>query len=211
MKLRGLYFLTDSSLSKQGIVEDVKQVLSAGCKIVQYRDKEKSSKEMVLKAGKIAKLCKEQNALFLVNDRLDIAQAVDADGVHLGQDDMPLKVARKILGSEKVIGITAHNLEEALQAEQDGADYVGVSPIFKTDTKKDAGEPVGIELVKEVKQKVKIPVVAIGGINGSNYKKILLNGADFIACSSYVWNNKKLDSISAIKNLDKNENIRKRD
>jgi thiamine-phosphate pyrophosphorylase len=186
MKLRGLYFLTDSSLSKQGIVEDVKQVLSAGCKIVQYRDKEKSSKEMVLKAGKIAKLCKEQNALFLVNDRLDIAQAVDADGVHLGQDDMPLKVARKILGSEKVIGITAHNLEEALQAEQDGADYVGVSPIFKTDTKKDAGEPVGIELVKEVKQKVKIPVVAIGGINLENAKQVISAGADAVCVISAI-------------------------
>jgi thiamine-phosphate pyrophosphorylase len=141
---------------------------------------------MVLKAGKIAKLCKEQNALFLVNDRLDIAQAVDADGVHLGQDDMPLKVARKILGSEKVIGITAHNLEEALQAEQDGADYVGVSPIFKTDTKKDAGEPVGIELVKEVKQKVKIPVVAIGGINLENAKQVISAGADAVCVISAI-------------------------
>ena len=186
MKLRGLYFLTDSNLSKQGIVEDVKQVLSAGCKIVQYRDKEKSSKELVLEASKLAKLCKEQNALFLVNDRLDIAQAVNADGVHLGQNDMPLTVARKILGSEKVIGITAHNLEETLQAEKDGADYVCVSPIFHTDTKKDAGEPAGIGLVKEVKQKVKIPVAAIGGINLENVKQVIGAGADAVCVISAI-------------------------
>jgi thiamine-phosphate pyrophosphorylase len=196
MNLRGLYFLTDSGLSKQGIVEDVKQVLNAGCKIVQYRNKEKSSKGMVQEASKLAKLCKEQNALFLVNDRLDIAQAVDANGVHLGQDDMPLNAARKILGSEKVIGITTHNLEEALQAEKDGADYVCVSPIFQTDTKKDAGEPTGIFLIKEVKQKVKIPVAAIGGINLENARQVITAGADSVCVISAIVCNENVEKAA---------------
>jgi len=186
MKLKGLYFLTDRGLSKQGIVEDVKQVLEAGCRIVQYREKEKSTREMVQEAGEIAGLCKGTGGLFLVNDRIDVAMAVDADGVHLGQDDMPLEVARKILGSEKVIGITAHNLEEALQAEQNGADYVCVSPIFHTDTKKDAGEPAGIDLVRKVKQKVKVPVAAIGGINKENVKQVVDAGADSVAVISAI-------------------------
>lgn len=186
MKLRGLYFLTDRGLSKQGIVEDVKQVLEAGCKIVQYREKEKTSREMVQEAVEIAGLCKEKGALFLVNDRIDIAMAVDANGVHLGQEDMLLKTARKILGSEKVIGITVHNLEEALQAERDGADYVCVSPIFHTDTKKDAGEPAGISLVREVKQNVKIPMAAIGGINKENVKQVVEAGADSVAVISAI-------------------------
>ncbi len=185
-KLSGLYFITDSKLSKQGIVADVQQAIEAGCRIVQYREKEKSTAEMVTEAKEIAALCREHDVLFLVNNDVDVALAVDADGVHLGQQDMPIAIARKLLEGGKIIGVTVHNLEEALQAEKQGADYVSVSPIFETKTKPDAGKPAGIELIKEVKEGAKLPIVAIGGINEGNVQLVLEAGADSVAVISAI-------------------------
>ena len=132
-----LYFITDSKLTKKTVLDDVKAAIAGGVKIVQYREKEKPTKEMVEEAQKIKELCGD-DVIFLVNDRIDIALAVDADGVHLGNDDMPYETARKLLGEDKIIGLTIHNVEEAVEAERLGADYVGVSPIFATTTKPDA-------------------------------------------------------------------------
>ena len=139
------YLVTDSTLSKNGIFSDVKDALKAGCKIIQYREKKKSTKAMINEAEKIKKMCKN-NALFLVNDRADVSLAVNADGIHIGQDDIPYKSARKLLGNNKLIGQTVHNLDEAIKAENLGVDYVGVAPIFKTDTKEDLKPPCGIEM-----------------------------------------------------------------
>jgi len=185
-KIAGLYFVTDSKLSKQGILQDVQQVIAAGCGIVQYREKEKETGEMVAEAKQIAVLCKEKKVLFLINDRIDIALAVDADGVHLGQQDMPCAIARKLLGNKKIIGLTVHSVEEAAQAQNQGVGYVSVSPIFQTTTKPDAGKPVGIELIKEIKSAVKVPVVAIGGINEQNLRQVLEAGADAVAIISAI-------------------------
>jgi len=184
--ISGLYFVTDSRLSKQGISTDAKQVIDAGCRIVQYREKEKGSREMIEEANQLAKLCKEKGVLFLINNDVDVALAVEADGVHLGQDDMPVQKAREMLGEEKVIGITVHNVEEALDAKEQEADYVSVSPIFHTDTKKDAGKPAGIQLIKEVKKRVKLPIVAIGGINQGNVQEVIEAGADSVAVISAI-------------------------
>jgi thiamine-phosphate pyrophosphorylase len=132
---------------------------------------------MIYEAFEIKRICRN-NAKFLVNDRIDIALAVDAEGVHLGQNDMPIEIARKLLGEDKIIGLTAHNVDEAIEAENKGADYVGLGPIFDTTTKKDAGEGIGPDKIREVKNSIRIPVVAIGGINMDNCESVVQNGAD---------------------------------
>lgn len=180
------YLVTDSVLSKKGTLSDVKKSVEAGCKIIQYREKNKSTKEMIDEASEIRRICIGR-AIFLVNDRIDVALAVDADGVHIGQDDMPIETARKLLGADKIIGLTVHNVAEAIEAEKSGADYVGLGSIFDTSTKKDAGKGIGPASIREVKEAIKVPVVAIGGINKENCRRVVENGADsFVAISAVV-------------------------
>ena len=179
------YLITDSGLSKNGILHDVEMAVEAGCKIVQYREKNKETKPMVEEAIEIKILC-DDNALLLINDRIDVALAVDADGVHIGQDDMPIEIARELLGKDKIIGLTVHNVEEAVDAEKKGADYVGLSPIFVTSTKKDAGEACGVPMITEVKKHISIPVVVIGGITGENIEEVMKAGADSAVAISDV-------------------------
>jgi thiamine-phosphate pyrophosphorylase len=181
-----LYFVTDSGLTQKTVIEDVKSALRAGVKIIQYREKNKNTKEMIEEAGKISGLCRKNDALFIINDRVDIALAVDSDGVHLGSKDMPYQTARKILGDNKIIGLTVHNTEEAIAAERAGADYVGVSPVFNTSTKPDAGTPCGLKLVEEAKERIRIPFVAIGGINGTNIADVIAAGAKSAAIISAI-------------------------
>jgi len=179
------YLVTDSGLSKKGTLSDVREAVESGCRIVQYREKDKSTKEMVEEASKIKKICSGR-AIFLINDRIDVALAVDADGVHIGQDDIPIELARKLLGKDKIIGLSVNNKEEAILAEKAGADYLGLGPIFDTSTKKDAGNGIGPLKIKEAKDAVKIPVVAIGGINKENCESVLQNGADSLVAISAV-------------------------
>jgi thiamine-phosphate pyrophosphorylase len=179
------YLVTDSGISKKGTLSDVRGAVDSGCKIVQYREKNKSTKEMVEEASEIKRICSDR-AIFLVNDTIDVALAVDADGVHIGQDDMPIEMARKLLGKDKIIGLSVNNKEEAVLAEKAGADYLGLGPIFDTATKKDAGNGIGPLKIKEVKDAVKIPVVAIGGINKENCESVLQNGADSLVAISAV-------------------------
>jgi thiamine-phosphate pyrophosphorylase len=163
---------------------DVEAALHAGVGMIQYRNKDSSTLAMYEEVLAIRKLC--TRGLFIVNDRLDIALAAGADGVHIGQDDMPYEAARRILGKKRIIGVTVHTLKEALAAEASGADYVGVSPVFSTGTKQDAGVPVGIALVREISSGIKIPVVAIGGISLSNAAATIRAGADAICSISAV-------------------------
>jgi thiamine-phosphate pyrophosphorylase len=176
MGLSGFYFITDSRLSRRGIRHDVKAVLAAGISIIQYREKEKGDYQMLRQARQLRRLCRR--AIFLINDRVDICLASGADGVHLGQEDFPCALARRILGKKKIIGVSVHNLRQARQAEKDGADYLGVGPIFATATKKDAGRPVGTGLIRRVKNHVRLPVFAIGGIKLHNLSRVLAAGAD---------------------------------
>lgn len=182
--LRGYYFITDAQLSRAGNSRDVQSAVAAGVDVVQYRRKEGTSAALYTEAAALKALCR--GPLFIINDRVDIAQAVEADGVHLGQDDLPLPVARKLLGPGKIIGLTVHSVEEARRAEVMGADYLGVSPIFATRTKSDAGLPAGIELVQRIKTVVKLPVVAIGGIDLANAPKVVRAGADCLCAISAV-------------------------
>lgn len=182
--MKGYYFITDSKLSRAGNVSDVQNAVAAGAAAVQYRRPDASDAELFDEAAVLRKLCRDTP--FLINNRVDIALAVEADGVHLGQDDLPLPAARKLLGRWKTIGMTVHSLEEARQAEAAGADYLGVSPIFTTQTKADAGPPAGIQLIRQIKTALKIPLVAIGGINLANGPEVIQAGADALCAISAV-------------------------
>ena len=162
------------------------------------KKKKKKFKEKLLIGKKIKKICKKYKVKFLVNDDVLLAKKLNADGCHLGQKDMNLIKSRILLGKNKIIGVTCHNSKKlALKAKRQGANYVAFGSFFKSFTKKTTFK-ANLEILRWAKKKINMPTVAIGGINNSNYKKILSNGADFIACSNYVWNNKKLDPISAI-------------
>ena len=179
------YLVTVSDLSRNGTLSDVEQAVKAGCKIIQYREKNKGTGDMIREALLIKDVCRDR-AIFIVNDRVDIALAVGSDGVHIGQDDMPFDLARSILGEEKIIGLTVHNVEEAVQAEHLGADYIGLSPIFTTSTKKDAGAACGIPMIEKVRNNVQLPIVAIGGITGENVSDVIKAGADAAVAISAV-------------------------
>lgn len=198
--MRGYYFITDSLLSRAGNLSDVKNALAAGVKIIQYREKNKSTQEMYYEACKLKKICRK--ALFLINDRVDIALSVNADGIHLGQEDLPYLVARKLLGKNKIIGVTVHSFNQAIKAQRLGADYLGVSPIFKTRTKADAGKPIGVSLIRKIKKQVPIPIVAIGGINLNNASLAIQSGADCLcAISAVVRSNDVKKEISKFQGL----------
>jgi len=183
---KGYYFITDARLSRAGNISDVISAISCKVSVVQYRNKDAETREMYYEARRLGQLCKEAGAAYLINDRVDIALSVDADGVHLGQSDMPFAAARRLLGPDKIIGLTVHNLAEALEGERLGADYLGVSPIFSTATKPDAGKPAGISLIEQIRRKVSLPLIAIGGINHSNARQVVAAGADGLCAISCV-------------------------
>lgn len=185
MYLNGLCFITGRKGCCLTLKEIVTFALRAGVRCIQYREKDKARREIYREALILRKLTTEFNAIFVVNDHADIALAVNADGVHLGQSDLPLKEARKVLGKGKIIGISTHSIEQAIEAEQGGASYIGFGPIFHTKTK-DAGEPKGIEMLKEAKRHIKIPVIAIGGINAENLQSVIDSGADAVAVSAGI-------------------------
>jgi thiamine-phosphate pyrophosphorylase len=182
--MRGYYFITDASLSRAGNLADVAAAVAAKVSVVQYREKSALSRQMFEEARELRKLCR--HLTFLVNDRVDLALAVEADGVHLGQEDLPYAVARKLLGEGKIIGLTVRNLAEAREAQSLGADYLGVSPIFATATKADAGAPGGLALLEEIRPCVSLPLVAIGGITLKNAPAVIRAGADALCAISAV-------------------------
>jgi thiamine-phosphate pyrophosphorylase len=182
--MKGYYFITDANLSRAGNMNDVQCAVRAGVKVIQYRNKESSTKRLYEEALQLKGLCR--NVLFIINDRVDIALAVNADGIHLGQDDMPYEAARRLLGENRIIGVTVHNLEEAMEASGKGADYLGLSPIYPTTTKIDAGESCGIALIKEIKTCCSIPLVAVGGITLDNAPPVIQAGADSLCAISAV-------------------------
>ncbi len=172
-------------------------------KYFQLRLKKKSKLILINIAKKIKKITKKNKVKLIINDKPLIAKAVNADGCHIGQKDIDILDCRKILGNKKIIGVTCHNSKKmALSAKKTGANYIAFGAFFNSKTKKTAYK-ANLALLRWARKKINIPTVAIGGINSSNYKKILTNGADFIACSSYVWESKKLNPVSAIKNLSK--------
>ncbi len=181
------YFITYDNISRNGNYSAVKQALKAGCHIVQYREKNKTLKEMIREAKKIKNLCSD-NVVFLINDFTDVTIAVNADGVHIGQDDTSVSNARKILGDDRIIGLTVHDEKEAVEAEKLGVDYISLAPIFATNTKEDSGIPCGLEILKKIHDCVNIPIVAVGGITKDNVVDVIRAGADGVVAISSVLN-----------------------
>ena len=172
-----LYLITRPVPELERVVE---AALQAGVRLVQYRAKEADDRSRLAEARALRDLCARHGALFVVNDRIDLALAVDADGVHLGQDDLPPELARRLLGPEKLIGRSTHALEQLQQAERDGCDYVGVGPVNATPTKP-GRTPVGLDYVRQAAQEARIPWFAIGGIESSSLGPVLEAGASRVA------------------------------
>lgn len=167
-------------------LELVRQALAGGATAIQLREKDLPARELVALGREIRRLTRAAGATFIVNDRLDVALAVDADGVHIGQEDLPARIARQLLGAGKILGISTGTVLEARQAVADGADYLGVGSIYATRSKGDAGEPIGLAGLKAIRAAVTIPVVAIGGINSNNAADVIAAGADGVAVVSAV-------------------------
>jgi len=196
---RYIYLISPQKIRGIKFYKELHEVLKTNkVKYFQLRLKKTSTLNLLKISRKVKKIVKKYNVKFLINNNPLVARITDADGCHIGQKDMDFKSSRKILGKNKIIGITCHNSKKlALEAKKHGANYVAFGSFFKSSTKKTAFK-ANLTILRWTKKKINMPTVAIGGINSSNYKKILSNGADFIACSSYVWNNKKLDPVSAI-------------
>ncbi len=184
------------------LINIVEQALAAGVRMVQYRSKQGTDKEKLKEAKQLASICKSHKALFIINDRVDLALAVDADGVHLGQSDLPTANARKILGSNRLIGRSTHCIEQLQEAEEEGCDYVGIGPIHETGIKPHTA-PIGIQNLLTMSQATSLPCFAIGGINYSNLSELTSHGIKRIAVISAIINSKdpSVTSSKLLKNL----------
>ncbi len=186
LRISGLYVIIDPQQTRgRDPVEVARQALRGGARILQWRDKTRDKGEQLPQACAIRELCREYDALFIVNDHVDLALACAADGVHLGQKDLPVEAVRPWTPAGFLIGVSTNNAEEARRAERDGASYAAIGSIFPTGTKKTT-RPASLERLREVKQAVNIPVVAIGGISEKNIAPVLEAGADAVAVISAV-------------------------
>lgn len=177
-----LYLVTDSRLHRgYSVLEQVEMALTGGVKIIQVREKGLNKEEYTRIASEALKKTRAQGAFLIINDMVEVARAVGAEGVHVGQNDMPLAEVRDIVGSDVVVGISVKTVSEAVRAENDGADYIAVNGVFLTDTKKDLGYCPGLEGVREIRKHTKLPLVGIGGINLQNCLSVIGAGADGVA------------------------------
>jgi thiamine-phosphate pyrophosphorylase len=182
-----LYLVTDRGMARgRSTLEIVRAAVNGGTTIVQLREKDCSTREFIEQALAVKDFLKARRVPLIINDRLDVAQAVQADGVHLGQTDMPLESAKGILGDSMIIGISAESLKDAIAAEKGGADYLGVSPIYATPTKTDTAPPLGLAGLREIRKAVRLPLVGIGGLNRENATEVIRSGADGVAVVSAI-------------------------
>ncbi|WP_069802976.1 thiamine phosphate synthase [Thermogemmatispora onikobensis] len=182
-----LHVLTDRQWSRgRDMLTVVAAALAGGATIIQLRDKQATTHTLVEEGLALRELTRRHGALLIVNDRVDVALAVDADGAHVGQDDMPAALARKLLGPGRILGVSAGNLEEAAQAVAGGADYLGVGPIYATRGKADAGPATGPELLRAISARYRVPLVAIGGITAANTPEVIAAGACGVAVITAV-------------------------
>ena len=199
-KKKFIYLISPTKINKSFYQDLTKVLQQKKVSFFQLRLKKETLKKKIIIGEKIKKVCKKFNVKFLVNDDVFIAKKLNADGCHLGQKDMNITKARKFIG-KKIIGVTCHNsIKLAKVALKSKADYIALGAFHHSKTKKIKFK-AHIDLIRKVKKITKIPVVAIGGINSDNYKKLLLNKANFLAISGYIWNNKNLKPLDAIKKL----------
>jgi len=195
-----LYVITDERIAGRSHLEIAKEVLEGGAKVIQLRDKVKTDREMFTIAREMAKLCHAYDAYLIVDDRVDVALASGADGVHLGPEDLPVYEVRKIVPENFIIGATVHSVEEALRAQEEGADYVGAGSVFPTSTKGREITLIGLSGVKEIASSINIPVVAIGGIRIENLKDLFQAGASGVAICSFILSQKDIrEATQALK------------
>ena len=187
--LEGLYLITPEG-PKQQVFKTVQAALDGGARVVQYRDKQRPPEAQIEIARELAQLCHQQGATFLVNDHPQVASASNADGVHLGQQDLSIQEARRTLGPAKLIGVSTHSIDQAIKAEMAGADYIGVGAMFATQNKENA-EQIGIEALRKIRRAVKIPIVAIGGLSATNSPAAIEAGANAVAVISAVISDPK--------------------
>lgn len=181
------HVLTDTQLQNRFSHEELTEMaVAGGADTIQFRQKQGSTREMIEIACNMKELCAKAGVAFIVNDRLDIAIASDADGVHLGQDDFPMPLARRLLGHDKIIGGSAGDIKEAMKCVEEGVDYIGFGPVYTTLSKEDAGPATGIEMMKSLLKEISLPVIAIGGVNSGNVPSIIGAGAHGIAVISAV-------------------------
>ena len=208
-KIGRLYLITDTAIQKKYSHYQIAQfAIKGGADVIQLRDKSLSTSELIQTAIKIAALCRKHDVTFLINDRVDVALVANADGVHLGKEDIPIKEARKLLGKNKIIGGTAHSLAEALFCESEGADYIGFGHIYPTKTKYKPEKPKGTEQLKLIVSKTDIPVIAIGGISPLNIKDVMATGVHGAAVVGSVLNSS--NPLSTLNLLRKNIYDRKK-
>jgi thiamine-phosphate pyrophosphorylase len=187
-RLHNLFFtlITDRNQCKRLFIDTIRLALKGGVKTVQLREKGLATQELYSIASELRKTTSDFEANLIINDRVDIALAVEADGVHLGWQSLPFSVVRRLVGSERLIGVSTHNRQEALQAQNDGADYITFGPIFDTPSKAGLLKPTGVEEIQKLKKEIHVPVVALGGINEKNVEAVLDGGADGIAVISSI-------------------------
>lgn len=181
-----LYLITDRKLVSY-LPNAVEQALNGGCRAVQLREKDMDIRSLFLLAKKIRVLTEKYSALLFINDRLDIALSVEADGVHLGQKSIPLAAAKEASGGSLIIGVSTHNMAEAVMAQEEGADFITVGPIYETNSKAQYGMPLGIDTLRGIRQKITIPIFAVGGIKTHNIHEVMSAGADGIALISGIF------------------------
>ncbi|MBI1912041.1 MAG: thiamine phosphate synthase [Deltaproteobacteria bacterium] len=181
-----LYLITDRKIAKQGILKAIESAIIGGVRFIQLREKDLKGAPLLQLAKEVRELTGFYNAKLIINDRADIALLCGADGVHLGQNSFSPKDVRKILGKEKLIGVSTHSIKEAKAARDSGADFITFGPVFFTPSKAQYGEPVGIKLLRKVKTEIEIPVYALGGIKKSNIREVIKAGADGIALISAI-------------------------
>lgn len=181
-----LMLITDRNLCKRPLLETVASALKGGVKAVQLREKGIATRDLHTLAKELRKMTSDFGAGLLINDRVDIALAVDADGVHLGWQSLPVSAARGLLGVKKLIGVSTHNRQEALQARNDGADYITFGPVFYTPSKAGILDPVGVEEIRKLKDEFLLPIVALGGIHEGNVETVLDSGVEGIAVISSI-------------------------
>ncbi|MDP2923580.1 MAG: thiamine phosphate synthase [Candidatus Omnitrophota bacterium] len=198
LKKSRLYVVIDKGvLRNRDLSNAVIKTRDTGAQIIQLRDKEQKKELILQNAYLLHKLLSKDNVIYIINDHLDIAKIVDSDGIHLGQNDIPIEIARRVLGKDKIIGISCHSLKQAQIAQKKGADYIGIGPIFPTPTKPENRKTINLKIIKILKKKIKIPFFVIGGINKNNIKLVTSRGVKRIAIASAILESKDISQATS--------------
>lgn len=193
------YLITDRRQIKNSPLHEViRHAVNGGVRAVQLRERDLSIRELLNLAGDIRDITAKRDVRLIINNRIDICLAVGADGVHLRRDSLPVEVVRRILGDKKIIGVSTHNLSEAEEAEKGGADFITLSPIYHTTSKPDLLNPSGVDIIKRIKEKISVPVFALGGIMAGNIDEVLAAGADGVAVVSSIMKAEDVEASTAM-------------